>query len=62
MRRASKRSEPDRFERERSEFFENVRAAYRQLAVNDAKRCKLIDASLALPQVQQQIATELIGI
>ena len=61
LRRAHNRSEADRFERERSDFFEKVRAAYRELAGNNPERCKLIDASLLLTQVQQQIAAELLA-
>ena len=59
LRRAHNRSDPDRFEQERCDFFENVRTAYRQLASSHPQRCKLVDASLTLEQVQQQIANEL---
>ena len=42
---------PDRFESERSEFFERVRAAYLQRAALDPRRMRVIDAALPAPQV-----------
>ena len=36
---------PDRIERERDEFFERVRAAYRARAAAEPARCRMIDAS-----------------
>ncbi|MCV6606275.1 MAG: dTMP kinase, partial [Porticoccaceae bacterium] len=59
LRRAHKRSEPDRFETERQQFFARVRDAYLQRARQQPRRCRVIDASLALEQVQAQIAAEL---
>ena len=55
LERAGKRSAPDRFEKEKQEFFERVRAAYLQIAESDSQRVKVVDASLPLEQVQQQI-------
>lgn len=55
LQRAHKRSEPDRFERERHAFFERVRSAYRDIARREPKRCRLVDASRPLEEVQQQI-------
>jgi len=57
LERAGKRSAPDRFESEAHNFFQNVRASYLDIAKNDQKRVKVIDASLPLTQVQSQIKT-----
>lgn len=59
LERARQRAELDRFEREKLEFFTRVRAAYRQRALAEPRRCVLIDASQALEQVQQAIARAL---
>ena len=59
LERAGKRSEPDRFEREKDAFFDRVRDAYLQIAVDEPERVRVVDASLPLPQVQVQIATAL---
>jgi len=48
----------DRFERERREFFERVRAAYRNRA-REHSRCVLIDANRPLRQVQVDITLAL---
>lgn len=53
--RAGQRSEPDRFERERAEFFTRVREAYLQLAREHAARYRVVDASQPLAAVQQQL-------
>ncbi|MDH5485033.1 MAG: dTMP kinase [Gammaproteobacteria bacterium] len=53
--RAGKRSTPDRFEQERDAFFNRVRQVYLDRANNEPERIKIIDASLDLSQVQQQI-------
>ncbi len=53
--RAKSRSEPDRFEVEKIQFFENVRQAYLEIAHKHADRVKVIDASLSLNEVQKQI-------
>ncbi|MFO1349890.1 MAG: dTMP kinase [Gammaproteobacteria bacterium] len=45
LRRAGKRGEVDRFEREHSAFFERVREAYLELARRNPERCRIIDAS-----------------
>ncbi|WP_067986118.1 dTMP kinase [Neptuniibacter pectenicola] len=55
--RASARSTPDRFEQEKVDFFCKVRQAYLQRAANEPERFAIIDASVALPDVQQQIAS-----
>ena len=59
LERARNRSEPDRFESEKLEFFERVRSAYLQIAENAPGRVKVIDASKPLEQVQAQIKTVL---
>ena len=59
LKRASARSDPDRFELEQVEFFERVRRGYLGIAEQDPDRCKLIDASQSLEQVQSQIASVL---
>jgi dTMP kinase len=49
------RSPADRFESERVEFFERVRAAYRARAAADPKRMVVIDATADADQVAAQI-------
>jgi dTMP kinase len=56
--RAGERSAPDRFEREQLAFFERVRAAYLDLARQQPRRMRVVDASLALEQVQAQLAEQ----
>jgi dTMP kinase len=53
--RAGSRSEPDRFEKEATSFFNKVRQGYLAIAAAEPDRVKIIDASPALEQVQQQI-------
>jgi len=55
LERAGKRSEPDRFEKEKHEFFSRVRQMYLQRARQDPQRTYIIDASQALESVQKQI-------
>lgn len=55
LERASARSEPDRFEREKLAFFERVRTAYLQQAQNFPQRYRVIDAAQPLDEVQRQI-------
>ncbi|MEW8027588.1 MAG: dTMP kinase [Candidatus Thiodiazotropha sp.] len=57
LQRAGKRSEPDRFESENSDFFEKVREGYLQIATQEPDRVQVIDASPALDIVQKQIKT-----
>jgi len=57
--RAGKRSEPDRFEKEKHDFFERVRQTYLQRAKAEPDRIKIIDASQPLAAVQAQIKTTL---
>ena len=59
LERASKRSKPDRFELEKTDFFNRVRHAYLGMATNHPERYKVIDASQPLPDVQLQISNVL---
>jgi dTMP kinase len=54
--RASKRGALDRFEQEKVAFFERVRNAYLEMAQRSPDRYRVIDASLPLIDVQNQIA------
>lgn len=54
--RARQRSEPDRFELEQREFFEKVRAGYRDRAAAEPDRIKIVDASQSEEQVALQIS------
>lgn len=53
--RASQRGELDRFESETLDFFERVRAAYRERASSDPARYAIVDAGQSLEKVQQDI-------
>lgn len=53
--RAHARGKPDRFEAERVEFFQRVRDAYLERAVQEPSRIAIIDAAPPLEQVQRQI-------
>ena len=55
--RAGKRSAPDRFEQEKDAFFNRVRQTYLDRACNEPDRIKVIDASLKLEAVTDQIQT-----
>jgi len=57
MERAGKRSDPDRFEQERHDFFERVRACYLQIAANEPERIVVIDTTRSLDEVRADIAT-----
>ena len=54
--RAGKRGALDRFEQEKVEFFQRVRNAYLEMAQRSPDRYRVIDASLPLNDVQNQIA------
>ncbi len=55
LRRASNRSETDRFEQEEISFFERIRTCYLQRAENEPERFRIIDASQPFDNVKQQI-------
>jgi dTMP kinase len=55
MSRAKRRGSQDRIEQEKIDFFERVRAAYLNLAKNDAQRFHVIDAAQPLAKVQENI-------
>lgn len=57
LERAGKRSDPDRFEQEKVEFFERVRQTYLDMADTHNGRYRVIDASQSLENVQQQLLT-----
>ena len=64
LRRAGDRSEPDRFERERADFFERVREAYLQRAEAEPERLRRVDAGVPLAEVQAElrdVLTEFVG-
>ncbi|WP_029407257.1 dTMP kinase [Thiomicrorhabdus sp. Milos-T2] len=56
---ASRGGEIDRFEQEKQEFFEKVRAAYLQRASLAPQRYRVLDASQSLEKVQQDIVSRL---
>lgn len=53
--RAGRRSEPDRIEKEHDDFFNRVRDTYLRLAEHYPQRIAVIDANMALDDVQDQI-------
>ena len=55
MTRAGKRGALDRFEQEKMDFFQRVRANYLARAKQDPQRYRVIDASLPLPQVKDSL-------
>jgi len=57
--RVAERSEKDRIEREQSDFFRRVRAAYQARIAADPQRFEVIDASVTLAEVQRVIAATL---
>jgi dTMP kinase len=59
LERAASRGEPDRFERERRDFFERVREAYRQRARREPERFRVIDSSQDPGGVSADIAAAL---
>lgn len=55
LKRAGHRGELDRFESEDVAFFESIRQAYLTLAESEPQRIHIIDASLEIEEVQEQI-------
>ena len=56
MARAGTRGAPDRFEQERHDFFERVRACYLQIAANEPERFVVIDTTRSIEEVRADIA------
>jgi len=59
MQRAGNRSEPDRFEKEKLTFFDRVRKGYLAQADKAPARYRVVDASVDLGAVQEQISNVL---
>ena len=59
MQRATERSELDRIEQEKIQFFESVRETYLDRARATPERYRVIDASQTLDKVQDDIAIQL---
>lgn len=57
--RAGLRSAPDRFEREKIDFFERVRNRYLAAAASEPQRIRVIDAACEISQVQTQLRNAL---
>lgn len=53
--RASQRGEPDRFEREKAEFFSRVRDAYLERARAAPERYRVVDAGVELESVKVEV-------
>ncbi len=53
--RAGDRSDPDRFEKEQNDFFNKVRQTYLHRGEQEPDRFRLVDASMALEQVQARL-------
>ncbi len=56
---ASRNEATDRFEQEKANFFEKVRADYLRQAQASPNRIKIIDASQDITQVQERVAVQL---
>lgn len=64
MERAGNRSEPDRFEQERHEFFQRVRECYLQIAASEPDRFVVIDTAQSIDAVRAEmsmLADQIIG-
>ncbi len=61
-RAAKRKQEPDRFEREKQDFFERIRAAYLALAAQHPNRYRVIDAGQTLDRVTMQLETLLAAV
>jgi dTMP kinase len=60
--RAGGSRQADRFERERSEFFEKVRQGYLERARDNPERFLIIDASRPAPDIQKELEHQLSSI
>ncbi len=61
-RRNKSGTEPDRLEREKIEFFETVRSAYLDLAKAEPERFLVVDASVSVEQMQDEIRARVAGL
>jgi len=61
-RRNTSGTEPDRLEREKTEFFETVRSAYLDLAEAEPERFLVVDASVSVEEMQSQIRARVAGL
>jgi dTMP kinase len=61
-RRNTSGTEPDRLEKEKTEFFETVRAAYLDLAEAEPERFLVVDASVTVDQMQEIIRERVAGL
>jgi len=61
-RRNTSGTEPDRLEKEKTEFFETVRAAYLDLAEAEPERFLVVDASVTVEQMQEIIRERVAGL
>ena len=59
LKRAHRRSKPDRFESEQIDFFERVRQSYLERVQINPDRYRIIDASQSITQVQTLLEREL---
>jgi len=56
LKRVVERNEAiDRFEQEKVTFFEQIRASYLESARQNPERIKVVDASVSIPEIQQQL-------
>ena len=62
LRRNKTGNEPDRLEREKTEFFEAVRQAYLDLAAAEPERWFVVDAKLSISQMQEKIRARVEGL
>jgi dTMP kinase len=53
--RAGRRRKPDRFEREKSRFYQRVRRAYLRRARQHPRRIRIIDSSRSLLEVKKEL-------
>ena len=57
MQRTKKRSDADRFEREKINFFEKIRNTYLERAKNEPQRFRIINSASSLENVKEQIVS-----
>ena len=61
-RRNTSGTEPDRLEKEKTEFFETVRSAYLDLAIAEPERFLVVDAAVTVEQMQKIIRERVAGL